>query len=439
MLNTNTFYKTFTGMDALAFMMLPEAKPILLGSLTTLSHSVYREKKPVPLLGKINTGGYTRGMRSIAGTMVFTLMNQHLVEDIQEQIPYLKEHGKMKADELPFFDIMVICANEYGAASQMMLYGVEFFEDGQVVSVQDLYIENTFSFVCRDMDDFARIDTVISKNSGTNNNGTASTVVPGDYSKEGYDDSYSGTVNSQNKDIVKAQQKLNELGYPTPITGVLDNATLQSISQYQSDNGLNESGYLDTTTYDLLLGNMTGEVLEIINKHGTYVYNSPSKDTILGIAKYQSNYIGNLTETGEFVEIKFYDSIGYVDVNDTSVSSRTLEYEYADITPRNEINTTNLVNFEPSMVGSTVTCNKDTTVKVTAISYYPDGSTAVNQREYNMTANTSRSLNLSNIPDAYIYNTDKKAMPTMVEFIMAPSDDDNAKWTVKFKEDSISA
>ena len=69
MLNNDTFYKTFTGMDALAFMMLPEAKPILLGSLTTLSHSVYREKKPVPLLGRINTGGYTRGMRSIAGTI----------------------------------------------------------------------------------------------------------------------------------------------------------------------------------------------------------------------------------------------------------------------------------------------------------------------------------------------------------------------------------
>ena len=93
--NNNTFYKTFSGSDALAFIMFPECKPILLGSLTTLSHSVYREKKPVPLLGKINTGGYTRGMRSIAGTMVFTLISQHVVEDICQQIPYFNEYGKL--------------------------------------------------------------------------------------------------------------------------------------------------------------------------------------------------------------------------------------------------------------------------------------------------------------------------------------------------------
>ena len=79
MSNLNTFYKTFSGSDAVAFLIFPQSKPILLGSLSTISHSVYREKKPVPLLGKINTGGYTRGMRSIAGTMVFTLVNQHLV------------------------------------------------------------------------------------------------------------------------------------------------------------------------------------------------------------------------------------------------------------------------------------------------------------------------------------------------------------------------
>ena len=432
MLNNDTFYKTFTGMDSLAFMMLPEAKPILLGSLTTLSHSVYREKKPVPLLGRINTGGYTRGMRSIAGTMVFTLINQHLIEDILTQIPYLKEHGKMKADELPFFDVMVVCANEYGVASQMMLYGVEFFEDGQVVSVQDLYIENTFSFVCRDMDDFAKIDTVISKGGG-NNNATADAIVSFDYSKEGYDNSYNNLTKTKNENLSKVQQKLTEYGYSTPITGVLDNITLENIAAFQKAHGLNQSGYLDSATYDLLIGNVVGSVVKVTNKSGTYVFAGPSKDNIVGIAKFDSNYIGQLDPTGSYVMIKYYDQTAYVDVNDTSMAVQTLKYAYNDITPRGETNTTTLANFNPSMTGSIVSCNKDTTVTTTAVAYYSGGYTGTYQRTYDIKAGTSKDLNLSNIPDAYIEN-EKYGMPYRIEYIVNPHGDENSKWIVKFSD-----
>ena len=434
MLNNNTFYKTFTGMDALAFMMLPEAKPILLGSLTTLSHSVYREKKPVPLLGRINTGGYTRGMRSIAGTMVFTLMNQHLIEDILTQIPYLKEHGKMKADELPFFDVMVICANEYGAASQMMLYGVEFFEDGQVVSVQDLYIENTFSFVARDMDDFAKIDAIVSKGSG-NSNATADAIIGFDYSKDGYDDAYDSLTKAKNANISSVQQKLTELGYSTPITGVLDNDTLASLQEYQKDQGLAQTGYLDSTTYDLLMGNVTGQIGKVVNPSGTYVYSNTNKDSIIGIAKYDTNFVGELDPTGNFVKVKFYDQFAYIDVNDTSLSVQTLKYNYYDLTPKGETNTTNLANFNPAMTGSVVTSNKDTTVKSTALSYYADGHVGVYQRSYELKAGDSKSFNLSNIPDAYIYDADH-GMPYRIEYILAPVGDENVKWIVKFNDAS---
>jgi peptidoglycan hydrolase-like protein with peptidoglycan-binding domain len=432
MLNNDTFYKTFTGMDALAFMMLPEAKPILLGSLTTLSHSVYREKKPVPLLGRINTGGYTRGMRSIAGTMVFTLINQHLIEDILTQIPYLKEHGKMKADELPFFDVMVICANEYGVASQMMLYGVEFFEDGQVVSVQDLYIENTFSFVARDMDDFAKIDAIVSKGS-SNTNATADAIVSFDYSKDGYDNAYDSLTKAKSDNLSKVQQKLTELGFTTPITGVLDNTTLANLSSYQRGQGLNQTGYLDSTTYDLLMGNVTGEVVKVTNTSGTYVYADASKNTIIGIAKYDSNYVGELDPTKNFVKIKYYDQTAYIDVNDTSLAVQTLKYTYSDTTPRNSTDVTNLANFTPSMIGTNVSCNKDTTVKTTAIAYYLGGNTAVFQRSYNLKAGTSKNLNLSNIPDAYIENT-QYGMPYRIEYIMAPTGDENTKWIVKLND-----
>jgi hypothetical protein len=196
MSNLNTFYKTFSGSDAVAFLIFPQSKPILLGSLSTISHSVYREKKPVPLLGKINTGGYTRGMRSIAGTMVFTLVNQHLVEDLKEQIPYLEAHGKLKADELPFFDIMIVCSNEYGAASQLYIYGAEFYEDGQVISVQNIYIENTFSFVARDIDDFSRINPIV-QSGALGSNYTVETLVGYAFSKSDYDDLYNNLASAK--------------------------------------------------------------------------------------------------------------------------------------------------------------------------------------------------------------------------------------------------
>lgn len=434
MLNTNTFYKTFTGTDALAFMLFPETKPILLGSLTTLSHSVYREKKPVPLLGKINTGGFTRGMRSVAGTMVFTLINQHLIEDITTQIPYLKEHGKMKADELPFFDIMVICANEYGSASQMMLYGVEFFEDGQVVSIQDVYIENTFSFIARDIDDFTKIDTIINNGKSTVN-GTIDTVTNYDYDIEGYKEAYTETTNIQNKDLVKAQTALNEAGFPCRITGILDNETLQALSKYQDSKGMTSTGYLDSTTYSLLVGESTFKhIIDVSNKNGAKVYSDIDKTAILGIAKYQENLLADVVSDSNFLEIMFYDNIGYIENSDTNLAIPLISYNYKDISNHEDVYYTSLKDLNTDIVGTVIKSNKDSVAQISSLSYYKNGSVDVNTRFYNLNANTEKKLILSYLPEAYIYNLEQQSMPNMIEFIVTADGEDPIKWVIKFKE-----
>lgn len=432
MINTNTFYKTFTGADALAFMVLPETKPILLGSLTSISHSVYREKKPVPLLGKINVGGFTRGMRSIAGTMVFTLINQHLVEDILKQVPYLAEHGKIKSDELPFFDIMIVCANEYGAASRMMIYGVEFFEEGQVVSIEDIYIENTFSFIARDLDDFTKIDTIIKGKNGASRTVNVDTVVPYEYSQASYDNSYQRTLLLKNKDMVNIQTALLDKGYTTPITGVLDNETKCAIYEFQKDNKLSRSGFVDDTTYSLLMNqNGNKDVLTITNKNGAYVYSNKDKDSILGLAKYQSNYLG--TQDLEFVEIDFYDKKGYIEIDNTDAyvqKKHTIE-EYPN--KSNIVHTVKLADFDATKYGARYTCNKDTEVKISSISYYKNGESISNSRFYNLKANTPFDLRLSYIPSAYIYDIENKSMPEMVEFFIQPSGEKARKWIIKLK------
>lgn len=58
----------------------------------------------------------------------------------------------MLADQLPPLDISLIFANEYGAISHMMFYGVEFFQEGGTFSIEDIYSENVVQYIARDID-----------------------------------------------------------------------------------------------------------------------------------------------------------------------------------------------------------------------------------------------------------------------------------------------
>lgn len=433
--NLNTFYKTFSGTDAIAFIIFPETKPILLGSISTISHSVYREKKPVPLIGKINTGGYTRGMRSIAGTMVFTLINQHLVEDICEQVPYLEAHGKMKADELPFFDVMIICANEYGAASQMYIYGAEFYEDGQVISVQDLYIENTFSFVARDIDNFHRIN-VISQSGKIDNKYATETLIGYAFSKEEYNDLYENAVNGKNikeaSKIVDVQHSLKEKGYPIKITGVQNNETVEAIKDYQSKSGLTVTGEINDATYNSLINK--NNTCKITNKNGTYVYDN--NDKIIGIARSQEDY--TYTDKGDnYLYIDFAGVKGKILKEDTNKAVKSKKVKYDDFSKAG-IYEKNLVTFNPNEIGSKVTSNQDTEFKISALAYYNNGEVNNYQRYYTIKAGETKDLNLSYLSDSFVYN-DVNKMPYMVEFIISDVEaKENKKWTVKLDTKGVS-
>ena len=61
------YYKSFSGTDTLAFIMMPGSSPVVIGSLTTVSYSMFRNKKPVVNIGRTNINGVTRGARIFAG------------------------------------------------------------------------------------------------------------------------------------------------------------------------------------------------------------------------------------------------------------------------------------------------------------------------------------------------------------------------------------
>ena len=99
---------------------------------------MFREKHPVRALGTVAERGKTRGTRTIAGSLVFTVFDRHSFADlmIREQF----------ADQLPKFDIVISCANEYGSSARMILYGIELMSEGVVLSVENLVTEATFQF-----------------------------------------------------------------------------------------------------------------------------------------------------------------------------------------------------------------------------------------------------------------------------------------------------
>ncbi len=133
---------------------------VVLATLQTLSVQVHRDKNAVRALGHSYVKGYSRGPRTIAGSMIFTVFNEHafaqLIRSMSSQAAKYgetdAEFSTYIADQLPPIDLTVIFANEYGSLSQQSIYGVEFINDGTTYSVEDLLTEEVVSFVARDVD-----------------------------------------------------------------------------------------------------------------------------------------------------------------------------------------------------------------------------------------------------------------------------------------------
>jgi hypothetical protein len=56
------------------------------------------------------------------------------------------------ADQIPPFNIIITCNNEYGDVSTMGIYGVRLVNEGSTMSVDDILTEQTNTYVATDMD-----------------------------------------------------------------------------------------------------------------------------------------------------------------------------------------------------------------------------------------------------------------------------------------------
>lgn len=126
----------------------------VLAELQTISISTFREKAAVRACGQVGVKGYTRGPRTIAGTMVFTVFDRNVLFELLETTSFDSDDQFQAAikDQLPPLDLTIMFANEYGALSRLSLYGVEFVSEGQSMSIEDIILEDVCQFVARDVD-----------------------------------------------------------------------------------------------------------------------------------------------------------------------------------------------------------------------------------------------------------------------------------------------
>jgi hypothetical protein len=137
---------------------------VTLATLQTISIQSHRQKSPVRALGMSNVKGWVRGYRTIAGSMIFTMFNEHALAELIRAIGSSKNKygdpdvagqedvSMLLADQLPPIDLTIVFANEYGSLSRASVYGVEFMNDGYTLSVEDLLTEEVINFVARDVD-----------------------------------------------------------------------------------------------------------------------------------------------------------------------------------------------------------------------------------------------------------------------------------------------
>ena len=125
-----------------------------LGKLQTLSYSIFQNKTPVRVIGNMNAKDYVYGQRTIAGSLIFAVFNKHWLADIYDDVHNTEEmrNWHFIADEIPPFDITISFANEYGYDSRMAIYGVRLVNEGQTMSINDIYIENTYEYVATDIE-----------------------------------------------------------------------------------------------------------------------------------------------------------------------------------------------------------------------------------------------------------------------------------------------
>lgn len=148
-------YTSFSGADARVSISFKGGKPIAIGEAQTVTYSMFRPMTPVYNLGSPKPGGFVRGPRTIAGSIIFTVFDRHVLisalHNAYSQYDPNCLDGPILSDQLPPFDIQLTFMNEYGQSAFLAIHDVRITSEGQVMSIEDMITENTMQYVASDL------------------------------------------------------------------------------------------------------------------------------------------------------------------------------------------------------------------------------------------------------------------------------------------------
>lgn len=184
-------YTTFSGADIVCTF-----GGVTIAALSGITWSVTREKAPIYTMGSANPRSFSRGKRGIAGSLIFTVFDRPALYDMlyahqnDGSVEYFTRSSNVLpgftknqtptnagivpvnqdpngaltsqtvdvvkafpyyADQIPPFDVSITFANEYGQAAVRSIYGVELLNEGSGVSMDDIVLEETMTFIARDL------------------------------------------------------------------------------------------------------------------------------------------------------------------------------------------------------------------------------------------------------------------------------------------------
>ena len=191
-------YSSFSGADITAVIAGKQ-----FATLQAISYSVTREKGPVYTMGSPDPKAFARGKRAIAGTVVFVTIDstsllapflenpndpgsqfyakvgdQRVALASDDLFNSTSAYGNLPggatvqnagsqaslstiwyADQLLPFNVNLSAVNEAGEIAKKSIIGVELMNEGGGVSVDDLVLEEQYTYICRYITPWLKVQT----------------------------------------------------------------------------------------------------------------------------------------------------------------------------------------------------------------------------------------------------------------------------------------
>lgn len=163
--NNLPYEQSFSGADiSVMFIMgglqlrsLDSRKPFKHASdIQTITISSTTSVLPIRSLGNKRPIAFTRGARTFAGSMIFTVIDKDPFQEIFAMAADASSpaDGSWHIDEMPPFDILINAANESGKSGMQLISGVTLSNYGTTYSVDDIFTEITYTYMAEHVSPF---------------------------------------------------------------------------------------------------------------------------------------------------------------------------------------------------------------------------------------------------------------------------------------------